>query len=151
MVLQYFFPPSWCQIRKHVCTRQPHYMLFGCLMRAGQKMENVPSVVCLMAGFLSSHHTAGVPGWSRQHPSAGHCRDKTQFFNLQYHHYHHHLSLLWLHRCCITSKCPWGLSRLPVKGLDTPTGTNIHFFNIFKSYYVLRGANICTIVIVILW
>lgn len=47
-----FFSPSWCQIRKHACTRQPHYMLFGCLMRAGRKMENVPSVVCLMVGFL---------------------------------------------------------------------------------------------------
>lgn len=68
---------SWCQIRKHACTRQPHYMLFGYLMRVGWKMENVPSAVCLMAGFLSSHHTAGVPGWSRQHPSAGHCRQKT--------------------------------------------------------------------------
>lgn len=33
----------------------------GCLMRAGWKMENVPSVVCLMAGFLSSHHAAEVP------------------------------------------------------------------------------------------
>lgn len=82
---------SCCQIRKHACTRQPHYMLFGCLMRAGWKMENVPSVVCLMAGFLSSNHTAGVPGWSRQHPSAGHCGKKIQFFN-SHHHHHHHLS-----------------------------------------------------------
>ena len=73
---------SRCQIRKHACTRQPHYMLFGCLMRAGWKMENVPSVVCLMAGFLSSNHTAGVPGWSRQHPSAGHCREKNTVFQL---------------------------------------------------------------------
>ncbi len=72
---------SCCQIRKHACTRQPHYMLFGCLMRAGWKMENVPSVVCLMAVFLSSNHTAGVPGWSRQHPSAGHCREKTHSFS----------------------------------------------------------------------
>lgn len=76
----FFF--SCCQIRKHACTRQPHYMLFGCLMRAGWKMENVPSVVCLMAGFLSSNHTAGVPGWSRQHPSAGHCREKNTVFQL---------------------------------------------------------------------
>lgn len=74
--LSLFFFFSCCQIRKHACTRQPHYMLFGCLMRAGWKMENVPSAVCLMAGFLSSNHTAGVPGWSRQHPSAGHCREK---------------------------------------------------------------------------
>lgn len=70
---------SSCQIREHACTRQPHYMLFGCLMRAGWKMENAPSVVCLMAGFLSSNHTAVVPGWSRQHPSAGHCREKHSF------------------------------------------------------------------------
>lgn len=73
----FFF--SSCQIREHACTRQPHYMLFGCLMRAGRKMENAPSVVCLMAGFLSSNHTAVVPGWSRQHPSAGHCREKQSF------------------------------------------------------------------------
>lgn len=51
-LLPRLFFPSWCQIRKHACTRQPHYMLFGCLMRAGRKMENVPSVVCLMVGFL---------------------------------------------------------------------------------------------------
>lgn len=83
------YPLLAVKLEKHACTRQPHYMLFGCLMRAGWKMENVPSVVCLMAGFLSSNHTAGVPGWSRQHPSAGHCREKTQFFNS----HHHHLSL----------------------------------------------------------
>lgn len=73
------FSSFCCHITKHACTRQPHYMLFGCLMRAGWKMENVPSVVCLMAGFLSSNHTTGVPGWSRQHPSAGHCRKKNSF------------------------------------------------------------------------
>lgn len=42
-------------------------------------MENAPSVVCLMAEFLSSNHTAVVPGWSRQHPSAGHCGEKHRF------------------------------------------------------------------------
>lgn len=82
----FFFFSLAVTLEKHACTRQPHYMLFGCLMRAGWKMENVPSVVCLMAGFLSSNHTAGVPGWSRQHPSAGHCGEKTHFFNLHHHH-----------------------------------------------------------------
>lgn len=76
------YPLLAVKLEKHACTRQPHYMLFGCLMRAGWKMENVPSVVCLMAGFLSSNHTAGVPGWSRQHPSAGHCREKNTVFQL---------------------------------------------------------------------
>lgn len=75
------YPLLAVKLEKHACTRQPHYMLFGCLMRAGWKMENVPSVVCLMAGFLSSNHTAGVPGWSRQHPSAGHCREKKHSFS----------------------------------------------------------------------
>lgn len=95
-----FFSP-WCQIRKHACTHQPHYMLFGCLMRAGWKMENVPSVVCLMAGFLSAHHTAGVPGWSRQHPSAGHCREKTHCFST------HIIIIISLNsHCSATSKHP---------------------------------------------
>lgn len=44
-------------------------------------MENVPSVVCLMSGFLSSHHTAEAPRWSGQQPSAGHCREKTLSFS----------------------------------------------------------------------
>lgn len=70
----FFF--SRCQFRKHACTPQPHYMLFGCLMRAGEEMENAPSGVCLMAGFCSFHRAAGTPGWSRQHPSAGHCTEE---------------------------------------------------------------------------
>lgn len=82
------------KLKKHACTRQPNYMMCSCLMIAGWKMENVPSVVCLMAGFLGSNHTAGVPGWSRQHPSAGHCKKKDlQFFNLPP---HHHFALLSL-------------------------------------------------------
>lgn len=68
-----------CQITEHACTRQPHYMLLCCLLKAGWKMEKVPSVVCLMARFLSSNHTAIVPGCSRQLPSAGHCREKHSF------------------------------------------------------------------------
>lgn len=70
-------------------------------MRAGWKMENVPSVVCLMAGFLSAHHTAGVPGWSRQHPSAGHCREKTHCFST------HIIIIISLNsHCSATSKHP---------------------------------------------
>lgn len=61
--------------------------VFGFLLTAEWKMEKVPSVVCLMTGFLSSNHMEVVPRRSRQHPSAGHCKGK--------HHFSTHTIIFW--------------------------------------------------------
>lgn len=61
--------------------------VFGCLLMTKWRTEKVPSVVCLMTGFLSSNHMKVVPGRSRQHPSAGHCKGK--------HHFSTHTIIFW--------------------------------------------------------
>lgn len=70
---------------QHLSSRL--YMCFCFLLTTEWRTEKVPSVVCLMTGFLSSNHTEVAPRRSRQPPSAGHCQGK--------HHFSTHTIIFW--------------------------------------------------------